>query len=53
MPLWLKTALVGLLLASGGSLGAGLASYFLTSTPAASVDTDTQYELRLGGGEGE
>ncbi len=50
MPLWLKTALGGLILASGVSLGAGLTHYFL-ATPTASVDTDTQYELRLGGVE--
>ncbi len=49
MPWWLKAAFGGLLLASGGSLGAGLTGYFLT--PGASVDTDTQFELRLGGVE--
>ncbi len=45
MPWWIKTGIAAALLASGGSLGVGVASYLAGSD----TDTDTRYELRLGG----
>jgi len=45
MPWWIKAGIAAALLASGGTLGVGVASYLAGS----GADTDTQYELRLGG----